>query len=219
MSSIKLIPASGGGSVSLAPPNSTSGSDVTITLPSETKTLAATDHTHSGGVLEEFFYPCAGGTVTTSAGDITFENVTGVQNGTTSHVDLTGSTVAYTPPAGTKTVVYKFSFLHSKASTSSLSIGYFKFYIDSDEVTKAYICHQAEDLGGMITFEWPITISNSADTTIGQVNGWSSSKTLKLTYREHASTQPTKCHATYFTEQTSNSTFVMPRIGITALSL
>ena len=34
MSAIKLIPASGGGSVSLAPPNSTSGADVTFTLPS-----------------------------------------------------------------------------------------------------------------------------------------------------------------------------------------
>ena len=33
MSSIKLIPASGGGSVSLSPPNSTSGADITITMP------------------------------------------------------------------------------------------------------------------------------------------------------------------------------------------
>ena len=214
MSTIKLIPTSGGGSVSLVPPNSTSGSDVTITLPSETTTLAAS----TGSVLEQFFYPCAGGTVTTSAGDITFGNVTGVQNGTSSHVDLTGSTIAYTPPAGTKTVVYKFSFLHAKASTSSISIGYFKFYIDSDEVTKAYISNMAEDLEGLMTFEWPITISNSADTTIGQVNGWSSSKTLKLTYRENASGSPTKCHATYLTEGSISSTFVMPRIGITALN-
>ena len=216
MSSIKLIPASGGGSVSLVPPNSTSGSDVVITLPTETQTLPVTPNTP---VLEQFFYPCAGGTVTTSEGDITFGNVTGVQNGTSSHVDLTGSTVAYTPPAGTKTVVYKFSFLHSRSAATTLSIGYFKFFIDSDEVTKAYIANTAEDLEGMMTFEWPITISNSADTTIGQVNGWSSSKTLKLTYREHSSSQPTKCHQTYFTEGSLSSTFVMPRIGITALKL
>ena len=214
MSSIKLIPASGGGSVSLAPPNSTSGSDITITLPSETTTLAAS----TGSVLEEFFYPCAGGTVTTSEGDITFGNVTGVQNGTTSHVDLTGSTVAYTPPAGTKTVVYKFQFLHSRSASTTLSIGSFKFFIDSDEVTNAYVTNTAEDVEGLMTFEWPITISNSADTTIGQVNGWSSSKTLKLTYREHSSSQPTKCHQTYFAEGSISSRFVMPRIGITALN-
>ena len=39
MSAIKLIPASGGGSVSLAPPNSTSGSDVTFTLPSASQSF------------------------------------------------------------------------------------------------------------------------------------------------------------------------------------
>ena len=39
MSAIKLIPASGGGSVSLAPPNSTSGADVTFTLPSTSQSF------------------------------------------------------------------------------------------------------------------------------------------------------------------------------------
>ena len=39
MSNIKLIPASGGGSVSLAPPNSTSGADVTITMPTASQGL------------------------------------------------------------------------------------------------------------------------------------------------------------------------------------
>jgi hypothetical protein len=39
MSAIKLIPTSGGGSVSLAPPSSTSGSDVIITMPSTSQTL------------------------------------------------------------------------------------------------------------------------------------------------------------------------------------
>ena len=39
MSAIKLIPASGGGSVSLAPPTSTSGADVTFTLPSTSQSF------------------------------------------------------------------------------------------------------------------------------------------------------------------------------------
>ena len=105
MSSIKLIPTSGGGSVSLVPPNSTSGSDVTITLPTTSQTLPV------GPVLEDFFYPCNGETVTTSAGDITLQNVTGAQTGTTTYTDITGSTIAYTPPAGTKTVIY-LSLIH-----------------------------------------------------------------------------------------------------------
>jgi len=39
MSAIKLIPASGGGSVSLAPPSSTSGADVTVTMPTASRGL------------------------------------------------------------------------------------------------------------------------------------------------------------------------------------
>ena len=39
MSAIKLIPASGGGSVSLSPPSSTSGTDITVTLPTASTTL------------------------------------------------------------------------------------------------------------------------------------------------------------------------------------
>ena len=39
MSAVKLIPASGGGSVSLAPPNSTSGADVTVTMPTASQGL------------------------------------------------------------------------------------------------------------------------------------------------------------------------------------
>ena len=39
MSAIKLIPTSGGGSVSLSPPNSTSGADVTITMPTTSRGL------------------------------------------------------------------------------------------------------------------------------------------------------------------------------------
>ena len=41
---------------------------------------------------------------------ITFPNVTATQALTTSHADITGSNITYTPPAGTTTVVYTFSF-------------------------------------------------------------------------------------------------------------
>jgi len=224
MSSIKLIPTSGGGSVSLVPPNSTSGSDVVITLPTETQTLPLTPDTP---ILEQFFYPCNGERVTTSEGNITIQNVTEFQNGTTTYVDLTGSTIAYTPPTGTKTVIYKFQFQHGKVGDSQ-QLGFFKFYIDSDEVTKAYMSHASEDVEGTVTFEWPIRIGAvdssgnalSADTTTGRLaaGGWTSAKTLKLQYRDYSSSHDTMVHSTSSTDGTSSDTFVMPRIGITALT-
>tara|TARA_R100000152_G_scaffold16878_1_gene8424 strand:- start:213 stop:845 length:633 start_codon:yes stop_codon:yes gene_type:complete len=209
MSSIKLIPASGGGSVSLVPPNSTSGSDVTITLPSTSRTL--------GTVVEQFYYPCIGETVTTGAGDITLGNVTTAQFGTSTYTDLTGSTIAYTPPSGTKTVIYKFQFMHSRAH-DTYHVGHFKFFIDSDEVTKAYITHGAEDVSDLVTLEWPIRIGGTADTTSGRVSSWTSNKTLKIQFREYGSSNETKCHETEHSDGTGDNTMVIPRIGITALT-
>ena len=211
MSSIKLIPASGGGSVSLVPPNSTSGSDVTITLPTTSQTLPV------GPVLEQFYYPCIGETVTTSAGDVTLENVTDVQDGTTTHVDLTGSSVTYTPPAGTKTVIYQFQFHQSKEGDEQ-QISHYKFYIDSDEVTKAYTTEGEEDTQRLITFKWPIRIGGTADTTSGRLASWTSNKTLKMTYREYSSNNETRTHMTSWTEGTGTDTLVVPRLGITALT-
>tara|TARA_R100000458_G_scaffold24127_1_gene21695 strand:- start:1066 stop:1698 length:633 start_codon:yes stop_codon:yes gene_type:complete len=209
MSAVKLIPASGGGSVSLSPPNSTSGADVTLTLPSTSRTL--------GSVLEQFFYPCVGETVTTSEGNITLENVTSGQTGTTTYTDVTGSTIAYTPPAGTTTVIYEFQYMHSKAA-HELQIGHFKFFIDSDEVTKAYLTHGAEDVLDLVTFKWPIRIGGTADTTTGRVASWTSNKTLKMQYRDYSNDNDTKLHRAAFTDGTTSDTFIVPRIGITALT-
>ena len=169
-------------------------------------------------VLEQFFYPCNGEAVTTSAGSITLPNVTESLYGTSTYVDLPGSTITYTPPTGTKTVIYKFWFLHSKAGDTH-QIGHFKFYIDSDEVTKAYLTHGAYYLQGPLIFEWPIRIGGTADTTTGRVASWSSDKTLKLTYREYGSGNETKVHETENYDGSGDNEFVMPRIGITALSI
>ena len=211
MSTIKLIPTSGGGSVSLVPPNSTSGSDVTITLPTVSQTLPV------GPVLEQFFYPCNGETVTTSAGDITLPDVDAAQEGTTTYVDLTGSTIAYTPPAGTKTVVYKVQLWHGRGGDQE-QIGHFKFYIDSDEVTDAYLTHGGEDISTLLTYEWPIRIGGSADTATGRVASWTSAKTLKLQYREYGSSNEARAHITAHSDGTGTDRFVRPRIGITALN-
>ena len=212
MSAVKLIPASGGGSVSLVPPNSTSGSDVTITLPTVSQTLRTTS------VLEQFFYPCSGETVTTSAGDITLQDQTDTaQTGTTTYVDALGSVIAYTPPSGTKTVVYRFLFQHSMAGDSH-QLGHFRFYIDSDEVTQAYFTNGSEDMHHLVNFEWPIRVGGTANTATGRVASWTSAKTLKLTYRDYGTSNDSKLHKTAYSDGSGTDTFVMPRIGITALN-
>ena len=168
-------------------------------------------------ILEQFFYPCNGETVTTSAGDITLSNVTEKQVGTTTYVDASGSVIAYTPPSGTKTVVYRFMFQHSMNGDNH-QIGHFKLYIDSDEVTQAYVTNGSEDMQHLVNFEWPIRVGGTANTATGRVASWTSAKTLKLQYREYGSSNESRLHTTSYTDGTANDTFVMPRIGITALT-
>jgi hypothetical protein len=170
-------------------------------------------------VLEEFFYPCNGATVTTSAGDITLQNVTDKQLATDSYVDVTGSTIAYTPPAGTKTVIYKFHFQHSRGTASTLHIANFKFFVDSDEVVHSRTEITGERLLDLVSFEWPIRIGGTANTDTGRVASWSSNKTLKMQFREYSSSYDAQIHKTYWWDGTESQQLSVPRIGITALSI
>ena len=82
----------------------------------------------SGQILEKVSSVCDGSTVN----GYTFQNVSATQLFTTSYADVTGSSISYTPPAGTTQVVYEFNYMasfHDNHAIASL-----KFFIDSDEV-------------------------------------------------------------------------------------
>ncbi len=61
-------------------------------------------------VLEQFYTPCDGSVIATSAGNVTVPNVSSAMTGTTSYADLTGSNITYTPPSGATQVLYDFNF-------------------------------------------------------------------------------------------------------------
>ena len=67
---------------------------------------AGTIAANSRMVLEQFYTPCDGSVIATSAGNITVGDVDAVQSLTTTHTDVTGSSITYTPPAGTTQVIY-----------------------------------------------------------------------------------------------------------------
>ena len=79
------------GSVSLdAPASTTGGADFTITLPSETGTLI-TNKSYKRRILEQFASIADGTSHVCDCGTITTQNVTGVQDLTTTWADATGS--------------------------------------------------------------------------------------------------------------------------------
>ena len=69
-------------------------------------------NTKTGQILETIACMCDGRTVTVPSGSYTITNVTASQTGAASYADCNGSVINYTPPAGTKQLVYRLSLIH-----------------------------------------------------------------------------------------------------------
>ena len=168
-------------------------------------------------VLEQFFSPCDGSVIATSAGNVTMPTVTARQDLTTTHADITGSSITYTPPSGTTQVIYEFYFY--KGASDDNSLHHQKLFIDSDEVTKARMTHRgtANWDGTRIVYKWGINIGGSADTTVGRLASWTSGKTIKCQAREYDSSHETAFHETGGWDGGSGAHLSLPCLGITAI--
>ena len=207
MSNIKLV-HSGGNSVSLTTPD-TLAANKTFKLPGADGTSGQAMVTDGNGALSFGAYApgslietitgqCDGRVVVGASGSYTFPNVTSHQNTTDTFTDLTGSSITYTPPTGTKKVVYRFSVYHS--ATAYSGIAYMKLLVDGTEVTQgrevisydySSNAHSVERLILEYTF---ITDASSEDVANGKFTSWSSAKTLKYQTRRHSSSYTATFH-------------------------
>ena len=166
----------------------------------------------SGQILEIVSSVCDGSTVN----GYTFQNVSAIQNFTTSYADVTGSSISYTPPAGTTQVAYEFGF-HAGFQDNH-AIASMKFFIDSDEVLYARQTFGAIDnFHGRLHFKWIINIGGSADTNVGRLASWSGAKTLKLQGRDYGSSTDSRIHSTNYWENTGTGQLSIPTLTITAI--
>ena len=173
--------------------------------------------TTASQVLEVIAGPCDGVARPSSFGSVAIENVTGAQNGTTSYVDATGSTITYRPPIGTHTVIYEYQFHGMGADTTG--IGHFKFMIDGTEVTYQRWTVRA---GGSTAeynmhYRAVIPIGGSTDTNTGRLANWNTAKTLKIQFREYNSNYEYRLHKTNEWDGTGSDVFVQPSISVTAI--
>ena len=168
-------------------------------------------------IKEQLAMLCDGQNYTVPSGTYTSENVTALQNFTTSYADLTGSSISYTPPSGTTMVSYKFVFAY--VFEDSYGISHFKFFVDSDEVTKARVTLGVQNNPQWLqTFEYLLPVGGSADTTTGRQATWTSAKTLKLQAREYSSSLESNAHTSHHWDGTASAQFHMPKLTITALA-
>jgi len=169
----------------------------------------------SGRTLETLAALCDGQSYTVSSGAYTTTNVTAVQVGTTSYVDISGSSIDYTPPTGATCVIYEFTYLRSHVDEHGIL--HTRFYINSDEVVDARVTSAGSYYGEQVTFNWVIPIGGTANTDTGRQASWSSAKTLKLQFREYATGNTIKLHQTLWFDGAISSQFHRPQIKITAL--
>ena len=175
-----------------------------------THSISSLGVTSPGTVLQEIHGICDGRTVS----GVTFGNVTAIQALTSSHTDITGSTVSYTPPAGTTTVVYTFSFHWDAVDQGGIS--HYQFHIDGTAVDNGLGRRtQAGQYGSnahpvaRLVYEFPILI----DSTLGsdqisnlKLKSWTSARTLKMTAREYSGSYDVMLHQNVWFGGTNAST-------------
>ena len=179
----------------------------------------------TGAILEEFSSPCDGSSITVRSGTYTVQNVTAKQDLTSSHADVTGSVIDYTPPTGTQTVVYSFTFQLSWVDASNAQdIGHFKLLLDNDSGTATEVTNfrttigASTFLGGKYTLNWAFHIGGSDDDATGRRDTWTSARTIKIQAREYTSSNQVKLFETQYWDGTTTDVFSQPVIGIKALA-
>ncbi len=174
----------------------------------------------SGGaqrVLEVVASPCDGSTISTSNGDVTFQNVTGVQNLSTTFTDVTGSKITYTPPTGTTQVIYEFNFQMSRLD--ALAISHYRMYIAGNEVTYARSELAAEDGCIRTTIRWIFNIGGSTNNATGRQSSWTSGKEIKLQAEDYGGSYDVQLHETNWWNGSGDDQFSMPTLSLTAIGV
>ena len=176
-------------------------------------------------ILEVISGTCDGRSIEVSSGTYTLGNVTAYQDLSTGYVDVTGSSIAYTPPSNANHVLYRFDF--GWDAINSAGISHFKLMIDNVEVIPAYKCISSNYSGNhghhhghhmeSVFYNFDLTAS-SDDAANGKFASWTSAKTIKVQAREYNSTYQGAVHHNVYYGTFSTSQYTRPTLTIKAYS-
>jgi len=166
-------------------------------------------------VLEQFFTSCDGTTITTTGGDITVSDVTAEQDLSTSYVTCSGSSISYTPPAGTTQVIYEYHVQIRRKDT--IPLVHLRLSIGGTEVTNFRRTQRAELLYLYMPYKYCFHVGGSTSTATGRQATWTSAKTIMLEAREYGSSQEAYLHSADGWDGASVSYIIKPSVGITAI--
>jgi hypothetical protein len=171
---------------------------------------------YPGAVIENIAMLIDGTSRTAKSGTYSAINLGSQQTTTTSYADVVGSDISYTPPAGTRLVIYRYHFSSFWTATAH-SIQHFKFFIDGVEVLHARHNRSRTYYEGRCTFEWPILIGGTPNSNTGRLASWTTAKILKMQTRRYGSNSQ-DLFSTVYWDGAGSSQFNRPMINIIAIA-
>jgi hypothetical protein len=182
----------------------------------------------SSNILEVLAGSCDGRSVTVGSGTYTFPNVTGIQNISTSIIEITGTSINYVPPSGTKYVGYKWNGKYE--ATARGGISGFNVVYDGTVVTRAARGFAGNYMGSYHDSEETINLEFIFDLTASSTNkaagkilssDWTTTKNIKITGRTYDTSYLGRMHGNTYMDGTSASgvkVFTIPQLVITSYS-
>ena len=170
-----------------------------------------------GQVLETLAGVCDGRSVTVSSGTYSLDVVTVAQELTTSYADVTGSSINYKPPPGTKQIIYKFYCLATRSSGTYFLL-HSKCLVDGQECTDFRVSmHQDTHSHEFVVFNYVFNIGIKDEIASGNFLTWNEKKTIKVSAREYGSSDTARLHYNTYWDGTNPGDVTKPRLEITAI--
>lgn len=172
-----------------------------------------------GQIIEYLASPCDGSTVIGSSGTYTWPSVASFQAMTTSYAVISGSSIAYTPPAGASRVVYEFNCMLGWADAHAISS--WRLYLDSVEVAYARTARSGYYPEDRAHLRWVFNIGGVDNTNVGRVAAWTAPKTIQWQARDHGgSNRRYYIHSSRYWDgaDVGGVNFMMPVLSITAIA-
>lgn len=169
-----------------------------------------------GQVLEVLAMNCDGEDYVVRSGTYTSTNVNSSLNLSTTYQVVTGSQITYTPPTGTKSVVYQFNF--QIRGIDAHGIAHLKFFVDGTEIVYARTNLSANSaMAGRYQYQWVVPIGGTTSSNTGRQSSWTTGKVMKLEAREYGSSNESRIHESAHWNGSGTNTFMAPSICITSI--
>ena len=192
--------------------------DRTITFPNQSGAVRV--GYQPGEIIEQLETQADGVAVTVQSGTYTPTDVTAIQDLSTSHAVINGSSIGYTPPTGTTRVIYEFWVF--MRDTDVGPILHFAGRVDGTQVTNSRhtwrAAYASADYQVWIHSKMVLRVGVTESLAAGDVGTWTSSKTLDFTAREYSSSYEGRFHFTNHWDGGGTDIVVKPRIRITAIA-